>query len=210
MGSSLNQFNRIARLYDLLSSLVFGRSLHKAQLIYLDQIPLQANVLILGGGTGKILNDLFRLNPAARIYYVEASASMIELAKKNSEPFKKHIHFIHGTQNSIPDEVQFDVVITSFFLDMFSAPGIENLIRQVIKSLKSGGRWIVTDFIYPKRVLHHLLLRIMYLFFRIFCGIEAKRLPEWEGQLKKAGLQEAKSELSYNGFIKSALYRSVV
>jgi ubiquinone/menaquinone biosynthesis C-methylase UbiE len=207
MDSSLNQFNRIAGSYDLLASLVFAGNIHKAQLTYLHLIPPQAKVLILGGGTGKILNDLFKLNPSAQVYYVEASDAMIERAKKNSEHFKTHVHFIHGTANSIPDAIQFDVVITSFFLDMFSSPAMDDLIQQVAKSLERKSIWIVTDFVNSKKKLHQALLRMMYLFFRTFCGIEAQRLPDWENQLKNAGFGETKRELFYDGFIKSALYR---
>jgi ubiquinone/menaquinone biosynthesis C-methylase UbiE len=209
MDSSLNRFNRIAKLYDPLASIVFGRSLHNAQLVFLDRISPQANVLILGGGTGKILNDLLRANAKAHIYYIEASSSMIELARKNVNKFHTQVHFIHGTENAIPQGIQFDVVITNFFLDMFSSSAIENVIRQVVKPLKNDAIWIVTDFIYSKKIWHRMLLHAMYLFFRNFCGIEAKQLPDWENHLKRAGLRREKSELFYDGFIKSALYHYV-
>jgi hypothetical protein len=89
---------------------------------------------------------------------------------------------------------------------MFSSSGMDDLIQQVAKSLERKSIWIVTDFVNSKRKLHRILLHMMYLFFRTFCGIEAQRLPDWENQLKNAGFRETTRELFYDGFIKSALY----
>jgi ubiquinone/menaquinone biosynthesis C-methylase UbiE len=181
--------------------------LHRAQLEYVSKIPSHANVLILGGGTGKILKDVCRQSSSLQIYYVEASSEMIERARKNVDQSKNQVHFIHGTEHSIPKTIHFDVVITNFFLDMFSDAGVSQLIAVVSRAVKKESTWMVTDFVRPKKSLYRLLLRIMYLFFRTFCKIEARQLPLWENELKKAGLQEKKNELFYGGFIKSVLYR---
>ncbi|MEP5106138.1 MAG: methyltransferase type 12, partial [Ekhidna sp.] len=51
----VNDFDFVAPIYDRLSKLVFGKSLIKAQAYHLKVIGDKDRVLILGGGTGKLL-----------------------------------------------------------------------------------------------------------------------------------------------------------
>lgn len=208
MGTALNGFNTIARVYDFLARLVFGHELHTSQLVYLKKILPHANVLILGGGTGRILLPIFRASPTCSVYYVEASEVMIQLAKRRGDQTKNFtVHFIHGTQNDIPNDVQFDVVITNFFLDMFSTETATGVVDRLKSCLTEKGIWIATDFVKTTNWKHKMLLQVMYLFFHAFAGIEAKQLPKWEEQLKMNGLQEMESTLFVGGFVKTAWYR---
>jgi tRNA (cmo5U34)-methyltransferase len=116
MESSLNQFNWIARFYDPLVKIVFGKHVVNAQTYYLSAIEANSKVLILGGGTGWILKYLHDVQPSSIIYYVEASSKMIALAKKNSAEFTSRVHFIHGTENTIPSDLKFDMIVTNFYL----------------------------------------------------------------------------------------------
>jgi tRNA (cmo5U34)-methyltransferase len=208
MDTNLNQFNSIARAYDALASVIFGQTLHTAQRVHLNKIPQLANVLILGGGSGAILLDLFRIQPTCRVFYVEASSVMIALARKRIECLEDFsVNFIHGTENDIPDKLLCDVVVTGFFMDMFSAERSEEIIHHVKKNLVKGGIWISTDFTNTSHRRHRMLLRLMYWFFRTVCKIEANKLPPWEEQLKKGIGKEELSESFLSGFIKSAVYR---
>ncbi|HEY9047693.1 MAG TPA: class I SAM-dependent methyltransferase, partial [Ohtaekwangia sp.] len=69
-------FDSIAPVYDMLSRIVFGRSMVKSQRHFLKYIPAEASVLILGGGTGWIIQELFAVNNTCTIVYVEASQKM--------------------------------------------------------------------------------------------------------------------------------------
>jgi tRNA (cmo5U34)-methyltransferase len=208
MDTNLNQFNSIARGYDALASMIFGQTLRKAQCVHLNKLPQWATVLILGGGSGTILLDLFRIQPTCRVFYVEASSVMIALARKRIEGLEDFsVDFIHGTENDIPDKLLCDVVATGFFMDMFSAKRSEEIIHHVRKHLVKGGIWISTDFTNSSHRRHRVLLRLMYLFFRMVCKIEANKLPPWEEQLKKLIGNEVLSESFLSGFVKSAVYR---
>lgn len=204
MGT-LNGFNRIAGSYDLLARFVFGKALHQAQLNFLDHIRINDRVLILGGGTGALLLDLVRINSGCSIWYVEASSSMIAKAREKMREFPQtNIYFIHGTQDHIP-AMQFDVVITNFFLDLFSEKTLTDVTLKVNGVLKSGGRWLVSDFVCRAR-WHKAMLKVMYFFFRLTCGIEGQDLPLWEKCLQTLGMSELQCSFYYYGFIKSAVF----
>ncbi|MGB4971920.1 MAG: class I SAM-dependent methyltransferase, partial [Cyclobacteriaceae bacterium] len=117
-ASQLNRFDRVASFYDRLTGFVFWGSLIKAQECNLEAISDNSDVLVLGGGTGNFLNKLLSRNNGCRIWYVEASQKMIERAKKNLN-FTDRIIFIHGTHENLPEQ-KFDVVITHFFVDLFT------------------------------------------------------------------------------------------
>src|SRR5579872_6146211 len=118
----LNEFDGISTIYDQLSQLVFGENLVESQKTFLKKIPNQSTILILGGGTGWILVELLKAQPNCEVWYIEASQKMISLSKEKTKSDNR-VHFIHGTEDQIPD-VKFDVVITNFYLDLFDDDSI--------------------------------------------------------------------------------------
>ncbi len=203
----MNNFDAVAPFYDRLSKVIFGRSIRYAQTFYLNKIPLEAKVLIIGGGTGWILTELLTLNPNCRVWYVEASYKMMELAKTKAKTYSNKIIFIHGTENSIPDGIIFDSVITPFYLDLFSHENCDCAIQKIRSSLQANGIWIAIDFV-NTTWWHGVMLSIMYRFFRITCSIEAMTLPYWQKLMADNGLLEVESQTFYGGFIKSVQFTS--
>lgn len=199
----LNQFDRIAAVYDWLAQLVFGQRLTLAQEIYLSQILPRSRVLILGGGTGKIIGALKRAQPDCRVTFVDASQAMLQRAKERNNALAG-IEFVHGTEQSIPPGALYDVVITPFYLDMFPEDQLREVINRIGLAMDIHGKWLVTDFYSPTTIGQRWLERIMYLFFRVTTGISAKSLPDWKASLRNKGWIEKNH--TRNGFIDSAVF----
>ncbi len=202
MNSSPNGFDRIAPIYDLLARIVFDKSIEQSQKHFLGSIPPYSQVLILGGGTGALLTALLRAKPYCEIWYIDASHEMIERAKGRKAGV---VHFIQGTQVDIPS-LTFDVVITNFYLDLFPDVKLHDVVAAIMRVMRPGGKWLVTDFIPSRRIWHKMLLPLMYFFFRKVCKIESKRLPRWREILGGSGLFKETSQTFYDGFIESAVY----
>jgi ubiquinone/menaquinone biosynthesis C-methylase UbiE len=208
MSRSVNGFNRVALIYDMLAHIVFGRALWAAQHAFLPAIPPASNVLMLGGGTGRQLRALLEINHACCVWYIEASSAMLNQAKRalKSEQ-QQRVHFVHGTEANIPGDVVYDVVITSFFLDLFTDRALEDVMAKGDGALRTGGLWLVTDFVDSGKWWQKRLLDVMYAFFRITCNVEAKQLPSWQQIFERYRYSEIRSRLSYGTFIKSLLLR---
>jgi tRNA (cmo5U34)-methyltransferase len=204
MGSPLNRFDKVALFYDSLARLIFKDAIIKSQEYFLPSASTSENALILGGGTGLIALRLLQQHPHLKITYVEASIRMISRAAEHCKPFLDRIRFVHGTQADIPSQ-KYDVVVTGFFLDMFKQNDVEMLVDKILKKLNHDGLWLVTDFVNTRSILHRVLLSCMYTFFKIACGIEASRLPEWEAALSRR-LKFSESAVFNSGFIKSCKY----
>jgi tRNA (cmo5U34)-methyltransferase len=205
MASALNQFNSISAIYDGMAKMVFGSTLNEAQCHFISTISDRSKILILGGGTGKLLKKLLEQRPQSEVTYIEASSKMIAIAKKTTDNDSRVI-FIHGTQDSIPPGLIVDVVITPFFLDLFSDQSLKKIVLQLKSSLRAGGIWIATDFTTSNKFPHQMLRWLMYRFFRFTTNIESTRLPAWQDLLAHIG-EEVDAKTFKNGFVKTALYR---
>ncbi len=205
--SVINGFNWIAPFYDSLQKMVFGRALIESQLAFLHDIPDNSNVLILGGGSGETMKRLLELRKGCHIWYVEASDVMLKLAQERVRMREGSVHFIHGTEASIPENVVFDAAITGFFLDLFSDEKVAWMVSAMDKHLKGSGVWLITDFVNTGKWWQRILLWVMYKFFVVTSGIEARRLPDWEKLVAGSGFQQIKSRLFVAGFINSAVWK---
>lgn len=202
----LNGFNAIAPIYDWLAKLVFRKSIQASQKTFLNEIKDCSTILILGGGTGWLLKELLSVNRAGRIYYIDASSKMIELAKiaVTNDP---RVNFTHGTEDSIPETVKFDAIVTNFYLDVFTNTTLETTVKKINQAALSECYWIATDFTPGVNWRQRMQLKLMYGFFKMFCKIESQQLPDWQQAIRKAGFKEQKSKTFCNGFILSVLFR---
>lgn len=199
-------FDRLARVYTGLSRIVFYNSLQHAQEHFLPSIHANDNILILGGGSGDLLKSLLKRHSRITVDYIDISRTMIELAqKKTQNPL--NVNFIVGTEQQIGDRM-YSVVITNFYLDLFTDATLQQVIRKIKTHLSPDARWLAADFVEEKG-WHTVMLRCMYLFFKMVAQIEATRLPDWSSAVKKAGMQELDSKKFYHGFIKSSVYKFV-
>lgn len=196
-------FDRLAPIYTGLSRIVFGKALENAQKYFLSSVHADDHVLILGGGSGEILKSLLNQQPHVAVDYIDISAKMIQLARRQTKS-PSNVNFIIGTEQNIPGRT-YTVVVTNFYLDLFSDNTLPHVIQKIKRHLTPGAQWLATDFVSNKG-WHKILLWIMYRFFRSAAGIEACSLPYWEKFVEQAGLKESDSRVFYKGFIKAVWY----
>lgn len=198
-------FDAIAKYYDQLARLVFGKSLIKAQTYFLNSVPPSSKVLVIGGGTGWWLMKFLQNNPACKIIYIEESNEMLKMARAATNGDCR-ICFMLGTENSIPYEEKFDVVITFCFLDLFSEDQLSEVIAKILTSLKPNALWLVTDFVNTNRI-HSILLFVMYRFFKLTTEMNNQILPDWEKLLLNNAVIKIEQKSYFRSFIMSCLYR---
>jgi len=200
-------YNLVARYYDKLSRLVFGDTLLQDQSYFLDRIPNGSKVLIAGGGTGWILEAITSLHPSLlEITYVDSSMKMTELAKMRNVG-NNQVTFIIAQVETISADHMFDIVITPFFFDNFKEYTIRKIFSAIEKNLDKDGIWLYTDFRNTKGLGQKLLLKIMYAFFRLFCGIEAGRLPDMGRCFGDFGYAAEQQMTFMNGFVETVVYK---
>ncbi len=209
-------FNAIAPIYDRLAGLVFGKSLRRAQTAHLHLIPAQAKVLLIGGGTGRLLGELLRQKPHVHVTYLEVSPKMLRLTEKQlrklSKTAREQVTLRLGDENSLRPDETFDVIITPFLLDLFPDARLTLLMDRLQASLPPGGLWLFSDFwptAEPPLPWQKLLLQAMYRFFGVVSGVQATQLPDFEKHFGHRPLEVVRAQSFYKGLIQARVYRKV-
>ncbi|MBJ6116965.1 methyltransferase domain-containing protein [Pontibacter sp. BT310] len=205
-------FDRVASFYDPLAKLVFGSSLQNAQRCLLPFIPSGATILIIGGGSGWLLQQVLEHTSPERIVYLEASEKMLQLAQQQI-PAPTIVEFRHGTDSDLHPHERFDIIITPFLLDLFPDERLSRLMQRLYSVLNPGGLWLFADFwpVQQKPLLwQKLLAKSMYLFFGLLSDVQGRKLPDYSRHFDELKLNEQQCAGFYNGFVQSRVYRKCI
>ncbi|MVM30517.1 methyltransferase domain-containing protein [Spirosoma sp. HMF4905] len=202
-------FNWIAPVYDALAFCVFGHRLQRAQTVFLDRIPPNASLLILGGGSGWLLEQVLLTCRPKQVLYLEASSQMLSLASQRMvrKSLVGSVEFRVGDESSLKSDERFDGIFTPFVLDLFTEQTLaSSMIPQLCNVLKTAGVWIVADFVKPKIGWQKALLWTMIRFFQLTAGIQTQRLADWQKLLVEAGLTCEKCRTQVGGMVSAEVW----
>lgn len=197
-------FNRLAPRYDALVKLFFGSDLLRATTHFIDRLPPNARVLVVGGGTGNFFEALGRARPDCKVLFVDLSERMIELAQQRLAALPAKVRpqatFFCCSWDEIVPGLRADAILTPFFLDCFSDAAQPAILARLRSHLAPGGQWLFADFNVPEqgagRGRAKLVVRLLYAGFNAICGLDVKQLPDFKRHFKDAGFV-VKDEASF-------------
>jgi len=198
----------------MLTSIFIGRAYIHSQEYVLSYIPPHARILLLGGGSGKLLLTLLTTCDVQELCYVEASPVMLKKAQMSVEKAvltsQSRIQWCIGNHKLLKEDQIFDIVITPFVLDIYPVDELVNIIRHLNKKLKKGGYWLYTDFVPPSdRGFHYYFQSMMYSFFQYVSKIPARSMPHTRPLFSRMGYElVAQKEFFYKG-IESVVYQKL-
>jgi SAM-dependent methyltransferase len=207
-------FNLIARPYRWLEYLTLGRTLEHCRLHFLPSLLQQKKALILGDGDGRFTTQLLTANPIIEVDAVDTSATMLQLLRQRCEAANAATR-LQTHQTSIlaftpPAPETYDLVVTHFFLDCLTQPDLEALIARTTEHLRPGSLWLLSDFRVPPgpmRLPAKILIRTLYLAFRILTGLRTTRLPDHATPLTQAGFTRKARNLFLAGILTTELWQ---
>jgi len=166
----------IAPHYWWIERLGMGRALERRRRWFLAELGNARRALVLGDGDGRFLQELLRRNVVMRADYVDLSGRMLELAREKAGA--KRVSYQQADARTINLSCgEYDLIATHFFFDCFGAEELALLIGQVAKAAKPGARWVVSEF-RNSSFAARLLVRFLYLFFRITTGLKTRTLVD--------------------------------
>lgn len=200
-------YDSIAWFYDRLAQLIFGKTLINTQLYLIKAIPPGSHILIAGGGTGWILEEIAKLHSSGlSITYADASAKMIALAQKRKYGDNK-VTFIAAAVEAVNPDQLYDVVLTPFLFDNFTDHTLQKICEHIDAHLKSQGLWLYCDFQNTGVLWQRAVLNVMYVFFRSSCGIEATHLPDANAFFIKHQYKISAQKTFLKEFITAVIYQ---
>jgi ubiquinone/menaquinone biosynthesis C-methylase UbiE len=202
-----SNYDNSAWFYDRLSRLVYGKALVNAQVYLLQFVKPNSTILIAGGGTGWILEELAKIHPTGlTITYIEISAKMMSLSKKRWRA-DNEVTFINSAAEDVPATTRFDVLITPFLFDNFKEETLQKIFGHLHFQLKASGMWLNTDFQLSGKWWQNVLLKSMFIFFRLICGIETSVLPDIEKEFNLYNYNIIAEKTFFGDFILSTALR---
>ena len=202
-------YDNSAWFYDRLSRAIYGKSIINSQVYLLDLIPANANILIVGGGTGWILEELAKQHHAGlQIDYLDISANMISKAK-DQEVGQNQVRFINQSAEEDFEGSNYNIILTPFFFDNFKEPTMRSIFNRLHQKLQYNGLWLYADFQVAgeHQFFQKSLLSIMYTCFRAICNVEANHLPDVITQFAKDGYKLIHHKTFKKEFIISLIYK---
>lgn len=203
----------IAGAYRWLEYLAFGRSLERCRCHYLGAVGRRRHALLLGDGDGRFLSSYLRSNPDGRVDSIDLSPAMLALSRHRAKAVRGaagRVNFICGDARSAALGMDYDLIVTQFFLDCLREHEIDAMAKLVRQHTRPQACWLVSEFRIPDgnlaRPLGYALIRAMYQFFGLVTGLETRSLPDHRRILVRQGFRLRHQYLCLRGLLVSELW----
>ena len=177
-------FDLIAKHYNWIEKIIFRSDLEKVRRMNLALVKNAKSILLLGDGDGRFLEQVSLMGTDAFIVSVDSSAKMIDLSKRKLEKSALNVEFnCTKIEDFQPiDNFKPDLIIAHFFLDCFTHDEVKLIIDRVSEWAAVNAKFVISDFLITKKtsfnkIYQKMLTKIMIRFFRLFCGISTRFLP---------------------------------
>ncbi len=207
----------IARYYEVLEHLSFGSYLERSRFAFLGEARTSRRAIVCGGGDGRFLARLLRVNSQVEVDFVDLSPKMVELAERRvagmGRSFRGRVRFhVEDVWEFEPRTDGYDLIVTHFFLDCFSEPELAGIVACLGSWGVPGARWIVSDFREAEGLVCRLwtraVIRGLYAAFRFTTGLRVTRLPNYAAALVREGYLQRCEEKALGGLLHCSLWEA--
>lgn len=202
-------FDRLAFIYDLVVWLVFGNKISNLKKTFLEPLTKAENAIIIGGGSGKILEYALQSDIATNFVYAELSERMIEKTKSRiSTTDLSRIEFCDDFEPKLREN-KFDYIILPFVLDCYRNRDVKAMLSQFSAALTENGSIVFFDFNLSKedgfepKQWKTAFIKLLYTFFHLATEIPAKKLPSFSRHFSEAGFYRGRTTLISKGWIQA-------
>lgn len=202
-------FNLLAPIYDGVVFLFFGKAFSRLQQQLFCDLASAEKCLIIGGGSGEVLENAILQNLASQYYYAELSDGMIEKTKTRISRLNHSSSIEFSNDWTSWNKESFDFIILPFVLDCYSETELHSLISTLVSCLSPKGKILFIDFNqeadfgYEAHFAKAGFITLLYAFFNIATGISAKKLPAFNQLFVAHGLITEKRILIKKGWIQA-------
>lgn len=197
-------FDTLAKVYEPLEKISFAGRLQKTRLFCISYTEDLSRALLIGDGDGRFSSKLLAANPHIKIDSVDISRAMLEVSKKRAGSNGNRLYPRLGDATNLwYPRSHYDFIGLHFCLDCFSQFDTDELLTKLEDALQEGGIIAHSDF-QTKRTWHRLVVRCLYLSFRLAAGLKTQRLPEvkWSEQIQPVSREETLGGLLFSEVLK--------
>lgn len=148
--SMKDKYRVIGPVYDLLSTLYSGKSIHNCKVAMLNPRHLKPGDKVLFAGVGHGRDAIQAAELGAEVTVVDLSETMLrkfqEQLERSGKQFRHPIRSIHSDILKVAETETYDMVVANFFLNVFSETMMAEVLRHLVSLAKPGGKIVVGDF----------------------------------------------------------------
>ena len=188
-----DKYKLVGPIYDWLSAVYSGKSIHHCKVAMLDRLKPGDKVLFAGVGHGMDAVHAARLG--AEVTVVDLSETMLKKFQANldKEGITVKIRQLHSDIMKVEEYEKYDMVVANFFLNVFKEDMMVSVLEHLIRLGKPGAHVVVGDFSYPTGNIFSRALKVAYwygavLFFALFAGNAVHNIYNYPESMKRLGL----------------------
>jgi ubiquinone/menaquinone biosynthesis C-methylase UbiE len=167
-----NHYDRVAPFYEWLDG--YLERFRYSKIRPLVWSKAQGNILDLGAGTG--LNIPY-YPPSFPVTAVDLSAGMLKRARRRAQDLGRPVTFFQMDAGKLGfQEWSFDTVAATFLFCVLPNEKQPEVLREVWRVLKPGGRLVLLEYVYSKKFLPRLRMKILspWVYFLYRAGFDRK------------------------------------
>lgn len=204
-------FDKLAKPYRWMEYLTFGAALSHCRQQFLPALRQGSRALVLGDGDGRFTAALLRSFPHLQVDAVDQSAAMLQQLARRADAAgaRSRLRIHHADATVFLPNTQVDAVCTHFFLDCLTEPEIEALASALRSRLHPGALWVISEFAVPPgfaRWPAALVVRSLYLAFRLLTGLRVHALPDYAAALRENSFVQVSVRTRLFGLLRSELW----
>lgn len=204
-------YSKVALFYKWIERAVFGGKLQRARVALLSQLiseihdECDTRVLVVGDGDGRFCAELLKRTSRLRVDYVDCSEGMVRLAKK-SVGDSDRVAWCCEDLRSL-DGAGYDAVVAHFLLDGFEGDERKAVLRGLLKKVKAGGVFHMSDFDPVAKVWGQTLVRAMQVFFAVSAGLPFVQVVRDDAEVEASGGIKMSEKCWQKGWIYTQLWK---
>lgn len=210
-------FDRLAPVYDVLLRAVPRDGVHRAQVALLDRLPPWERALVVGAGTGRILEALLLASDSGTIDAYDPSRAMTAIGARRVASLREadvaRVRFVARGIETLPPDAAYDLIVTPCVLDLFPDDALGSVADRLAAALAPGGRWLHVDFAVGEGRAAARARRVaiagLYAFFRATCGVARRRLPDFDALFRVRGFEAEHRATTTAGLLEARVMRRV-
>ncbi len=181
------RYRALTPLYDPILRAMFRERTIKTRLVTEARLRGHERVLDLGCGTGTLTVMLKKSAQDADVVGIDADPQVLARARAKASEAGMAIAFGEGMARHLPQaDESFDAVVTSLMLHHLPRDQKARALREVVRVLRPGGRFLAVDFGIPQNRLMRSLAKVSEMLEETADGVEG-RYPDL---FRAAGLTE--------------------
>jgi ubiquinone/menaquinone biosynthesis C-methylase UbiE len=189
-NTSPDRYRKIAPFYDFLAAIFSFDQIFRSQVCLLDSLPNEfGRALVVGGGTGRFLEELNQKKNIKEIVNLDSSSQMIAYSRKRLGANQENITHLCEDIFCVKDLGSFDLICTHYVLDVFNDEDITVVMNLLDSCLHDEGYWLFSDFEIPSKGLNRVasigITKMLYWFFFIATDLKTKKIPPVLDEFKK-------------------------